>query len=124
MKVLVREGSIVTIIYTSSHDHFLLPHLHSSFFPPPTQFPPTSLSSFPLLFWSSVFIYSCPGYKCSVKERMIYSSCKNPLVSALSDEGIEIKKSVSLACKSSTCNSPPPPPSVMLSLSPSLFLLD
>ena len=57
---------------------------------------------------------------------MIYSSCKNPLVSALSDEGIEIKKSVSLVRKSSAHNSPPPPPpSVMLSLSlPSLFLLD
>ena len=23
-----------------------------------------------------VFIYSCPGYKSSVKERMLYSSCK------------------------------------------------
>uniref|UniRef100_A0A8C7JA60 Twinfilin-1 n=1 Tax=Oncorhynchus kisutch TaxID=8019 RepID=A0A8C7JA60_ONCKI len=29
---------------------------------------------------SAVFIYSMPGYKCSIKERMLYSSCKNPLV--------------------------------------------
>uniref|UniRef100_A0AAZ3SJF6 Twinfilin-1 n=1 Tax=Oncorhynchus tshawytscha TaxID=74940 RepID=A0AAZ3SJF6_ONCTS len=29
---------------------------------------------------STVFIYSMPGYKCSIKERMLYSSCKNPLV--------------------------------------------
>ncbi|XP_072291287.1 twinfilin-1a [Eucyclogobius newberryi] len=29
---------------------------------------------------STIFIYSMPGYKCSIKERMLYSSCKNPLV--------------------------------------------
>ncbi|KAK7102433.1 twinfilin-1-like [Littorina saxatilis] len=29
---------------------------------------------------SPVFIYSMPGYKCSIKERMLYSSCKSPLV--------------------------------------------
>ncbi|CAG08650.1 unnamed protein product, partial [Tetraodon nigroviridis] len=29
---------------------------------------------------STVFIYSMPGYKCSIKERMLYSSCKNNLV--------------------------------------------
>ncbi|XP_070559654.1 twinfilin-1-like isoform X2 [Ptychodera flava] len=29
---------------------------------------------------SHVFIYTMPGYKCSVKERMLYSSCKAPLV--------------------------------------------
>ncbi|KAJ8416340.1 hypothetical protein AAFF_G00356280 [Aldrovandia affinis] len=29
---------------------------------------------------STVFIYSMPGYKCSIRERMLYSSCKSPLV--------------------------------------------
>lgn len=29
---------------------------------------------------SIVFIYSMPGYSCSVKERMLYSSCKAPLL--------------------------------------------
>ncbi|XP_068168949.1 twinfilin-1a [Antennarius striatus] len=29
---------------------------------------------------SPVFIYSMPGYACSIKERMLYSSCKQPLV--------------------------------------------
>ncbi|KAL8589392.1 hypothetical protein ACOMHN_021544 [Nucella lapillus] len=29
---------------------------------------------------SPVFIYSMPGYKCSIKERMLYSSCKSPIV--------------------------------------------
>ncbi|XP_036373808.1 twinfilin-1-like [Megalops cyprinoides] len=29
---------------------------------------------------STVFIYSMPGYKCSIRERMLYSSCKNPLI--------------------------------------------
>ncbi|KAM9313450.1 twinfilin-1 [Gastrophryne carolinensis] len=29
---------------------------------------------------SIVFIYSMPGYNCSIRERMLYSSCKNPLL--------------------------------------------
>ncbi|XP_030636976.1 twinfilin-1b [Chanos chanos] len=29
---------------------------------------------------SPVFIYSMPGYKCSIRERMLYSSCKSPLI--------------------------------------------
>ncbi|KAL2103127.1 hypothetical protein ACEWY4_002295 [Coilia grayii] len=29
---------------------------------------------------STIFIYSMPGYKCSIRERMLYSSCKNPLI--------------------------------------------
>lgn len=29
---------------------------------------------------SIVFIYSMPGYTCSIRERMLYSSCKNPLL--------------------------------------------
>uniref|UniRef100_A0A7M4FWP0 Twinfilin-1 n=1 Tax=Crocodylus porosus TaxID=8502 RepID=A0A7M4FWP0_CROPO len=29
---------------------------------------------------SIVFIYSMPGYMCSIRERMLYSSCKNPLL--------------------------------------------
>ncbi|XP_072528270.1 twinfilin-1a [Salminus brasiliensis] len=29
---------------------------------------------------SIVFIYSMPGYNCSIKERMLYSSCKSPLI--------------------------------------------
>ncbi|KAM8973790.1 twinfilin-1 [Pelodytes ibericus] len=29
---------------------------------------------------SIVFIYSMPGYTCSIRERMMYSSCKNPLL--------------------------------------------
>lgn len=33
-----------------------------------------------------VFIYSCPGFKSSVKERMLYSSCKESLVCALEEE--------------------------------------
>ena len=28
----------------------------------------------------SVFIYSMPGYECSIKERMLYSSCRNAVV--------------------------------------------
>lgn len=34
---------------------------------------------------SIVFIYSCPGFKSSIKERMLYSSCKEPLISVVED---------------------------------------
>ncbi|XP_016349382.1 twinfilin-1-like isoform X2 [Sinocyclocheilus anshuiensis] len=46
---------------------------------------------------STVFIYSMPGYKCSVKERMLYSSCKNPLVDTVEKNlGIEIAKKLEI----------------------------
>ncbi|XP_069484116.1 twinfilin-1 [Ambystoma mexicanum] len=32
---------------------------------------------------SIVFIYSMPGYSCSIRERMLYSSCKSPLLEML-----------------------------------------
>lgn len=44
---------------------------------------------------SFVFIYSMPGYSCSVKERMMYSSCKAPFIEKIHDLGIEIEKKVS-----------------------------
>ena len=31
----------------------------------------------------AVFIYSMPGYSVSIKERMLYSSCKNSVVDVL-----------------------------------------
>ena len=31
----------------------------------------------------AVFIYSMPGYSVSIKERMLYSSCKNSVVEVL-----------------------------------------
>jgi len=34
-------------------------------------------------FDSNVFIYSMPGYSVSIKERMLYSSCKNSVVDVL-----------------------------------------
>ena len=37
-------------------------------------------------FISAVFLYSCPGFKSSIKERMLYSSCKEPLVAAIEQE--------------------------------------
>lgn len=44
----------------------------------------------------AVFIYSMPGYTCSIKERMLYSSCKNPLIDTVEKNlGIEIAKKVS-----------------------------
>nr|AFK10873.1 twinfilin-2-like isoform 1 [Callorhinchus milii] len=35
---------------------------------------------------SVVFIYSMPGYSCSIRERMLYSSCKGPLVDFIQKE--------------------------------------
>lgn len=41
-----------------------------------------------------IFIYSMPGYSCPIKERMLYSSCKNPLTDTISNLGLEISKKV------------------------------
>lgn len=43
----------------------------------------------------AVFIYSMPGYKCSIKERMLYSSCKSRLLDSVEqDFQLEIAKKV------------------------------
>ena len=43
----------------------------------------------------SVFIYTMPGYNCSIKERMLYSSCKASLIDRLESQlGLEITKKV------------------------------
>jgi twinfilin-like protein len=39
-----------------------------------------------------VFIYSMPGYNCPIKERMLYSSCKNPLTDTITNLGLDIVK--------------------------------
>lgn len=46
---------------------------------------------------SFVFIYSMPGYACSVRERMMYSSCKAPFLEQLAALGVDIIKKVSEA---------------------------
>lgn len=43
----------------------------------------------------SVFIYSMPGYSCTIKERMLYSSCKGPLLDLIQSLGVTIAKKVS-----------------------------
>jgi twinfilin len=41
----------------------------------------------------NIFIYSMPGFSCPIKERMLYSSCKNELLSYLKTQAnIEISK--------------------------------
>lgn len=46
---------------------------------------------------SIVFIYSMPGYKCSIKERMLYSSCKSRLLESVEqDFQLEIIKKVEI----------------------------
>lgn len=41
---------------------------------------------------SQVFIYTMPGYNCSVKERMMYSSSKAPFLGTLQELGLEVVK--------------------------------
>lgn len=43
---------------------------------------------------SFVFIYSMPGYKCPVKERMMYSSCKALFLERIGELGLQIEKKV------------------------------
>ncbi|XP_059499945.1 twinfilin-2-like [Stegostoma tigrinum] len=46
---------------------------------------------------SLVFIYSMPGGKCSIKERMLYSSCKGPFLTYVEEElGIQIARKVEI----------------------------
>ncbi len=46
----------------------------------------------------SVFIYSMPGYSCGIRERMLYSSCKNPLLEMVENKlQMEVEKKVSSA---------------------------
>uniref|UniRef100_A0A1A9W7D2 Twinfilin n=1 Tax=Glossina brevipalpis TaxID=37001 RepID=A0A1A9W7D2_9MUSC len=45
---------------------------------------------------SFVFIYSMPGYTCSVRERMMYSSCKAPFLEKLRALGVEIVKKLEI----------------------------
>ena len=52
------------------------------------------VSSHTVLF-PSVFIYTMPGYNCSIKERMLYSSAKGSLIERLESQlGLEITKKV------------------------------
>jgi len=44
-----------------------------------------------------VFIYSMPGYNCSIKERMLYSTCKAPLLDVAEQEiGVDIAKKIEI----------------------------
>lgn len=45
---------------------------------------------------SFVFVYSMPGYTCSVRERMMYSSCKLPFLDTLSALGVEVAKKLEI----------------------------
>lgn len=46
---------------------------------------------------SCVFIYSMPGYNCSVKERMMYSSSKAPFLDTIQSLGVEITKVITFS---------------------------
>eukprot|EP01134_Creolimax_fragrantissima_P005205 CFRG5205T1 len=44
-----------------------------------------------------LFIYSCPGFNCSIKERMLYSSCKNDVVAMAEGVGLNIAKKLEVS---------------------------
>ena len=45
----------------------------------------------------AVFIYSMPGYSCTIRERMLYSTCKAPLLEMAEEQiGLEIGRKVRL----------------------------
>lgn len=46
---------------------------------------------------SFIFIYSMPGYKCPIKERMMYSSCKALFLEKIRELGLLIEKKVQLS---------------------------
>lgn len=47
---------------------------------------------------SIVFIYSMPGFQCSVKERMLYSSCKSEMLNHLKlNTGLEVNKTFEIS---------------------------
>lgn len=49
-------------------------------------------------FASALFIYSMPGFKCTVKERMLYSSCKSELIAYLKQQAnIDIVKTFEIS---------------------------
>uniref|UniRef100_A0A672PPU1 WD repeat-containing protein 82 n=1 Tax=Sinocyclocheilus grahami TaxID=75366 RepID=A0A672PPU1_SINGR len=53
--------------------------------------------SCPPLSLSIVFIYSMPGYSCSIKERMLYSSCKSRLLEEVErDFHLEVAKKLEI----------------------------
>lgn len=48
---------------------------------------------------SIIFVYSLPGGSCSVKQRMLYSSCKSALLNAIADQekiGLQIDKKLEI----------------------------
>ncbi|XP_013408784.1 twinfilin-1 isoform X2 [Lingula anatina] len=45
---------------------------------------------------SIIFIYSMPGYKCSVKERMLYSSCKSPVIEMVEQLGLQVDRKLEI----------------------------
>ncbi|XP_051865065.1 twinfilin-1-like [Pristis pectinata] len=46
---------------------------------------------------SLIFIYSMPGSNCTIKERMLYSSCKGPFITSVEQQlGLDIAKKVEI----------------------------
>ena len=73
-----------------------LPSSSSLLLPPLPSLPSSLPSLSPHSHYDTVFIYSSPGFKSSIKERMLYASCKEPLISIVEEKlGLPIAKKVS-----------------------------
>lgn len=91
------KGEVIQLEKRESHKEFDLKDLPNKV---PSQSPRYHLFLFPhtnagLYHKSTVFIYSVAGSNCSVKERMLYSSCKNALMNLLHNKvGIIVDKKI------------------------------
>jgi len=91
------KDEVIGLARRESHKEFDIKDLPSKI---PADAPRYHLFLFPhnhagLYHKSTVFIYSVVGSTCSVKQRMLYSSCKNALMSVLLDKiGITVDKKI------------------------------
>ena len=51
-----------------------------------------------------IFIYSMPGFGCSIKERMLYSSCKSEIIQYLRNNNVDVVKTFEISEASEITN--------------------
>jgi len=96
LKIHSKE-EVIDLVRRENHKEFDVSDLPSKV---PTESPRYHLFLLPhnhegLYYKSTVFVYSVVGSGCSVRERMLYSSCKNSLMMVLKDRvGISLDKKI------------------------------
>ena len=90
------KGETIELDRKESHKEFDVKDLPNKV---PVDSPRYHLFLFPhnhngLYHKSTVFVYSVVGSRCSVKEKMLYSSCKNALMAAVARLGVSVDKRI------------------------------